>query len=545
MGVVMTGRQRLLSGVFALLAAAAIGGYAAQQASAQPQQPPQTPTTACGPMLDRVSAGKIDLAPTGAVTLAQTLFQQADTAPALLDTARNECANAAISPAPAAGRAPSSNARYNAAALACVGDASMRLAASVAPSDNYQRAVCAYRDAATLAERKGASAAALQAQARDGLARAMLAWRNSSPTLPFASQLLTDAISAYERAVSLNGTAAQTDRRIALGRAYLESARAASAIGQPAAAATAISSAKAQIDAARPADTAETRAAVVQAYIAIAEMKLQLPGARDSAFWTSQAALLQSAVDLSPTSISANGALGEAYYLQGNASAARTALARAADRSAVRDFPAGGRNYRAETFYYLSLMDAAGPDGPDKWSSVLRNAQEAAREGGADIKYQRMVCLAHIIIGGDSVRDPQLRTRITTNGQRDCDINNTAEGQLLRGMFYLREAQYLNPGVISGGAGPRRQLYLAAIGDARQAFSRGIDALPSGGQTLTWPNYPSPVSAEDVLRIGRYLATVCPLPADSVPPLEDRERAAMAAADPFFRQFRVRTCTVG
>lgn len=176
-------------------------------------------------------------------------------------------------------------------------------------------------------------------------------------------------------------------------------------------------------------------------------------------------------------------------------------------RSSFNDALADSR-YRTEAYYYLSVLDLRLADGkpprPVSYDAV-RNADSANNGDQA--------CLARIVHGGDSV--------LKQTGLGPC-----AGSDLLQGMFHLRHAQ-LAPG-------SSRQSRI----DAQAAFHR---ALSSSASITQWPGA-NEFKVKDLAELGKAIALSC---ASGLPVQANLDTGVLAAAQEYFRFYRVQSCRAG
>lgn len=323
---------------------------------------------------------------------------------------------------------------------------------------DQKEAYCAFNVAAQLANRTEPVAKKNVADAEDGLAVSLLALGKPG-----------QAIDAYEAAIAAEPTA---QRRLALGKAHLQLARGGGGDHLEKAE-------KAILKAAEDG----AGAAVAVPLVTLARLKQQ----KANAGAESVINLLERAQAASPTSVAANGALGVAYYETGRIADATKAF-ETATKSPTNDSAdaPGLPNYRAESYYYLSLIDAA--KAKVNWDTVVDNAGKAAIEGGADTpRYRRQACLANIARGRAE------NMGMGGPAAQWCDRQDTPEAQLLRGMFLLRRAQYSSNFVPKNPPGPVQREWLDNVSAAETAFTAGLEASKAkgAGAKLDWPELAS------------------------------------------------------
>jgi tetratricopeptide (TPR) repeat protein len=252
-------------------------------------------------------------------------------------------------------------------------------------------------------------------------------------------------------------------------------------------------------------ETASQRAAPGQKLamlLALANVQ-ELQGNRRAAL----RATLEGVLALDRNSLPAQVKLGKSYFDEGLFDPARRSLEPAAGRS-----PGPGESKDvAEANYFLSRIDAErGNPGDDVLRRAIQRADAAVSMAGADARYRDQACLVRIRRGRDSVT--------ASSNLSSCAGSDQPEGLLLRGMFFLRQAQYTTN--LEFKASLRNQ--------ANLAFDDGFKKAAEG-----------PV--RDRLQYGRYVAVpYCTLAtAPDAPPFE---AARKQRAEAYFDQYHVRQC---
>ncbi len=329
-------------------------------------------------------------------------------------------------------------------AVACIAEASARLAElGVNPRDNHAQAYCGYDLAAALAQRASIEDDGMRASIEEGRAVALLVLAGLDARK--RQRLTEDGIEAYEMAIQILPTAA---RQFTLGRVYLD---------------------RAEVD---KADKRITAGAKLQpkglqtalALIDLADLKRANQRPLDDVLKD-----LERARKAAPTSVATNGAIGVVLYDLGKYDKAREAFEAVISDDMIDDEGQSPHNYRAEAYYHLALLDARTAETTKEWQAVVTNAEHAVQAGAAEYEHRRLVCLSHIARGGPSVRDG--------GGAAWCESLITPEGQLLRGMFYLRQAQYVPRFRLRNPPGATEERYRALLARAGGAFERGLAAL--------------------------------------------------------------------
>ena len=413
------------------------------------------------------------------------------------------------------------NRAHNLEAYMCVGQATLRLA-ELDPSSreqNYRCAVNVYQVTADAAGRAGASASVVRGDAHARRAETLLALRGMrSPETQEAAQLLTAAINAYNESIQANPTAG---RRFALGRAYISLARA--------------NDAEREIRAGQA--LAPTGVETAMALVSLAQLKRTQGAASQDVL-----RYLQDAQTAAADSTAVNAALGAAYFDMGDTVRAEDALRRAVSSSSTDDGGPNSSAARSQSFYFLSVISARTASTTSDWTRVIDYAEDA---GDGEFRFRVQECIAHIARGGESVRDWRVNRRINTPGKDACDsdLDASPESQLLRGMYFMREAQSFNR--ISDNnavmrATPQRDAYRAAIEQATNAFNqglRGAQRLPENTM-VSWPRH----GAGNLARMLEYGASVLAYECAGAPPRTDLG-SLRAEASPFFGE-NFRDCRV-
>ncbi len=178
---------------------------------------------------------------------------------------------------------------------------------------------------------------------------------------------------------------------------------------------------------------------------------------------------------------------------------------------------------RARAFYLRSRAEAMRL-GTGVSENGVRWAEEAVKLEGSRPEYRTQACLAHILRGGEAVTEP--------GSESWCSGSPGPEGHLLRGMFYLRYAQYA-----PSGAGLRDT--------AQFAFNQGLDDMnaspdPDASPRFGWPTVSrTPPSLRTLLTYGRAKAISC----GGVSTTVDLPGSEIARAEDFFQDYRVASCT--
>lgn len=510
MGVV-TRSGRLTSCVIAAFAIAAIGGWWAD-VEAQTQ----------GAAVDCSAFRQAERAPRNLTQRNAALGRPAGLNTALSIVERFNPVNGDVSQLRAAladcQAARSNRSVYNVESYLCVAEATFKLAQSPGqPAEASLRdAYCNFDFAAALADRHGASARTLRATAHEGRGNTLIALHNLSPGTSTANAYRDDAVQAYSAAISAEANA---ERYRARAVGLLEQGHIAQARNDIAAAWNG-----------RGDGSLTTGPDLALTLVRIGRAP-NVPGGAELFGWAAEAA---------PNSVSANAALGIAYFNAGDFDRARAALEAANRPTAVDDSQQGSTNYLAEARYHLALLEienARRLGRPANWNAVFSYADGATgRAGSSAFEHRRLRCIAYIRRGWAANDQPQ--------ADYCASLGGSPEAELLRGMYYLRLAQYLNPRTVA--TTPARQRYIEAITQATTAFNRGNDAAlrsPNPDATATWrPEYADTFNVRHVLEYGRsVIAADCPLPVDMRIP-RGIDRAIEQAGYAFYENFDLFKC---
>ncbi|MFT3727240.1 MAG: hypothetical protein QM759_05395 [Terricaulis sp.] len=351
--------------------------------------------------------------------------------------------------------------RYVADANTCFAEASLLLAQLSQDRDNSEAvahlnqstqanlndAVCKYATAALLGRRNPDQ----YAPANKGLGDALQA-RGDVASLDLA-------VRAYNESITARPTQ----------RAYLSLARAYAARGNSADADNALARLLAMQPPTSSEFTVDDRAAAFAARARLASSPAQAQQLWQwslSTAWSAQAAV----------------ELGKVQLDSGDRDGAR--------RNFIDVSLRGNGDDRAEAYYQLSVLDSPewhpGAYAPRaSWRSAYTEAKNA--ESGRQ-RYRRQVCLTHIALGGDDYTSTNVaRDKIADdraaddNAGRVCTAaDSDAEGMLLRGMYWLRRAQF--------NFQWDNNVWRDYVARADQAFADGARMSASAtNRTLDWP----------------------------------------------------------
>lgn len=504
MGVVITRRQRLTSGVIAVLALATTAAWFTEADAQRRGQPVAALECPRG----TVPSGRTFSEATPNIQLALQTLARSDATAQDLALARDSCR----------GNLTDRSRRNNVAAYACVADAQTRIANLDRSEANYREAYCANQAVAGLA---GNTAAAADANQRRG--DILMSMRDiSGAGSELAARYLSQGIDDYRAALRTPNAA----RHFALGRAYM---------AQNTPASTEAANEQIRLGAAaQPNGQAETQAAVR----AIVQLAGANPAPNDAT------ALLERAVQLDPTSASANAALGLNVAASNPTRAAQLFRTAIGGRNDTADY--GDRNYLAEANYYLAQQEIRAGN----YSAALATGQAALRAGGgSNPKYGRLVCLAYIARGWTS----------QTVDSTACATDRTSpQGELLNMMYLLRQAQYLNFRDAQGRdvillRTPQRDQHQLLMTEVIRSYDRANVALANWTDAQRrdalndWPGAANiPAERRDIrqmLEFGRWiLAHECPGGTRLPDYMADDASSVRARGREFYRLYNVSGC---
>jgi formylglycine-generating enzyme required for sulfatase activity len=190
--------------------------------------------------------------------------------------------------------------------------------------------------------------------------------------------------------------------------------------------------------------------------------------------------------------------------------------------------PPGELQFKADAYYYLSLIEARQMGGGMLSLAAVVNADRAVLVGAPNPPRSH-ACLAHIIRGGKSVTDDGMSTWCSGS-------DGTSEGLLLRGMFFLRAAQFAVP-----SARP-------VLRDSAQfAFNQGLNVNAARRQaagpdaasevTFDWPGAPKPPSIQVLLEFGKAVVVGCGSAQTALSPMSAVDANAAMAFFTFYGVF--------
>jgi len=203
--------------------------------------------------------------------------------------------------------------------------------------------------------------------------------------------------------------------------------------------------------------------------------------------------LLNQARASSPDSPEVNFELGRVHKNLGQVAEARTAFEAVLDHQ-----DEASTDTIANSHYWLAYLDALSAKSTADWTEVFERARRASDiQGGVD-RYKQLLCLAHIG-RGDFARGEE--------SSPYCEGDNSPEGRLMQGMYWLRRAQFVTVILRSGRKHPSEVRYRNYLDYADDAFEAGSNALgPRDAQvTVDWPGVSERPKLSDALAFGDEL----------------------------------------
>jgi hypothetical protein len=234
-------------------------------------------------------------------------------------------------------------------------------------------------------------------------------------------------------------------------------------------------------------------------------------------------ATLLEALAADPTSVGSRLELAKNYFAQSIFGDAETHFLKVVSDTGGANGPPppGQTRMKADAYYYLSLIKArSGAASKD----AVDYADQAVRVGGSESPYREQACVAHILRGNASVSD---------NNSIWCAGGDDPQGLLLRGMFYLRHAQYAPPAAKSISRDAAKFAFEQGLREANRA---GATAKPL---SFTWPgSAATPPAVRDLLEYGTGVVEGCAGLSAQV----DLNQTQYDAASSFYSFYKVNEC---
>ncbi|HRX73234.1 MAG TPA: hypothetical protein P5341_03940 [Hyphomonas sp.] len=188
-----------------------------------------------------------------------------------------------------------------------------------------------------------------------------------------------------------------------------------------------------------------------------------------------------------------------------------------------------GGSQAADAHYMISVAESALRT-PDWQKRALDHAERAVALNARPWEYVRQACLATILKGGKTVKEGTSLLR--------CPDEETPEAKLLRGMYYLKQAQSMD---VSAYNLASQTNWRAVLRSAEDAFISGQDALQNArdGERLVWfDDLQANVDVEARLKQGLTLVQRCTREITIEP-----GNAAWKDLDAFFGYYGVLKCS--
>lgn len=361
---------------------------------------------------------------------------------------------------------------------ACEGDAALLLAQRSESSrdDNFKRAFCAFSAVAVLAPGNGERDRQRRAEALYARGQALEGRYGVGRNTEF----LNRAIESYRTGLGIAGQGSNLNLRRGLASALATS-------GRDTEADTAYTDLLAL-----PGIVGNERASILVAHARLKE-RIGRPPADLLPLWrgAQQALNPQARAEI-------NVELGRLLVrTDPNSAEARTLFAQAVGLPIEN---VNGVNYRSEANYQLSVMEGRLRNWPQAYDS-------ANAAGNSEFRYRRQLCLAFVARG-------QRQWFTGADAASTCRGDETAEGQLLRGMYFLTRAQYVQNITVPAN----RRVWDGYIDQATSAFSTSRDlarSLTGDAARLNWPgNNGAPAileTAEFGLSLVGVVGRACPV----------------------------------
>jgi Flp pilus assembly protein TadD len=371
--------------------------------------------------------------------------------------------------------------------------------------ESYISAATSYDAAAKTANERGLVKE--EAEAREGRGQALLEQSRMAAAAGGldASGLLQQAIDEYTKSAGLEPRNAQRQLKLA---------RALDRAGQFGEADKSFEAAVSLLPAG---------ALLSDALLELAAVKTKLPNAQPEVI----RATYERARTANPQSAKPGFEIGMSYYKQSLLTDATREFQAVVDKTGGANGipPPGELQFKADAYFYLSMIEARQVGSGPLSSTAVLNADRAVLVG-APSAHRNHACLAHIVRGGKSVTDDGMSNWCAAS-------DGSSEGLLLRGMFYLRAAQFASP-----------SLRPTLRDSAQFAFNQGLNVNaarsgPAAEPTFAWPGAPKPPSIQVLLDFGKAVVVGCGSQQTALTPLS---AADASAAEAFFTFYRVFDC---
>lgn len=154
----------------------------------------------------------------------------------------------------------------------------------------------------------------------------------------------------------------------------------------------------------------------------------------------------------------------------------------------------------AETQYMLSIAETV-LRGTGWQARARARADEAAQANSRSPKYVRQACLAHILAGGPDVKSGASLQR--------CPVDDTAEKHLLRGMYFLKQAQLLDVSAYDIASQDHWRSVLRLAQDAFQSGETALKARPEASSKVRYDDLGREIDLAVVLAQGKLVVERC------------------------------------
>ncbi len=128
-------------------------------------------------------------------------------------------------------------------------------------------------------------------------------------------------------------------------------------------------------------------------------------------------------------------------------------------------------------------------------------ADEASQANSFSAKYTRQSCLSHILAGGPDVKAGASLQR--------CPVDDTAERHLLRGMYFLKQAQLIDVSAYDVASQDYWRSVLRMAQDAFQSGEAALKARPEAKPRLVFDDLGREIDLAGVLAQGKMVVDRC------------------------------------
>ncbi|MGE6696642.1 hypothetical protein ACQKH5_03035 [Hyphomonas sp. NPDC076900] len=167
---------------------------------------------------------------------------------------------------------------------------------------------------------------------------------------------------------------------------------------------------------------------------------------------------------------------------------------------------------------------------PGWQSRMLTHGDAAAQSNSFAVKYIRLDCLAHILAGGKDVR--------TAASLQRCPSGTTPERYLLRGMYFLKQAQLMDVSAYNAASQDYWRSVLRLAEESFRAGQQAAKAQPGASTKVGFDDLQREVNVEDMLASGLTVISRCRREV-TIPP----ESGTWTELDSFFGHYGVLKCS--